>query len=580
MITLEKIVLKNFFSISNAEINLEDQGLVVVHGRVGSGKTALTCESVLYGLYGTSFEYGQNPGQAVRKNTEKEFSVVVWLRSDNNRFRIMRGKDQSLKLNGLELHRVNDDGTEDRLTRGTSRDTQKLISEGLLKMSERLFRRSVVCSTDMGKFPDASDGEKKSILDELLELWIVQGAYEETAETLKSLKSKLEMANREYSIATERLKEEESYSDHDSDKLKMSLKEEMEVIESKNKELEDLEEAFNTMSEKISSSAKEAKKRIRSVPDNITDEISTIKSSLREISRKKELARQGKCPECGQDTSELCGTHDFGDSEARLSEKLGELASQKKRIEEEIREDEGVMDTLLDKSRKLNREYSELKRSIEKDISSSQIKIVQIKSAISKSEDAEERIRRVKKNIDELSEAISLVRSSIKDEEVLSELFSPKGFRLAIIRSVIPFMNQEAERVSVLLNTPIRVKFSIRGSDESYSGNLSVEVYNPIGAWQYHGSSAGERRTIDIIILMCLMSLNNKRNNRFNHVFFDETFEKLDPPLQRAVLHLLRDISKSRSSVFLITHSATELKQEVDQTWEVNRGGILTINKS
>ena len=165
MITLERIILKNFFSISNAEINLENQGLVVVHGRVGSGKTALTCESVLYGLYGTSFEYGQNPGQAVKKNTEKEFSVVVWLRSDNNKFRIMRGKDQSLKLNGLELHRINDDGTEDRLTRGTSRDTQKVISEGLLKMSERLFRRSVVCSTDMGKFPDASDSEKKSVLD-------------------------------------------------------------------------------------------------------------------------------------------------------------------------------------------------------------------------------------------------------------------------------------------------------------------------------------------------------------------------------------------------------------------------------
>jgi DNA repair exonuclease SbcCD ATPase subunit len=584
MTTLERIKIKNFFSIGLAELEFENQGLVVVHGRVGSGKTALTCESVLYGLYGSSFEYGSNPGQSVKKNTEKEFSVCIWLKSESGRFRIMRGKDSELKLSGLELHRLHDDGTEDRLTRGTSKDTQKLISDGLLKMSERVFRRSVVCSTDMGKFPDASDSEKKSVLDELLELWIVQGAHEETSGILKALKSEHNALMREFQIAEQRLSEEEAFEISDSRAMEESLSDISDRLKEQTELLETVEELFEVKNEKLMGLAKEAKDHLVSLRTNplfkmLPDTISEIKSSLRELKRIESLVEAGRCHECGQETESIC-PHNIDEEKRKLEENLEAELARKKSLDDRLESAEETVDTISSKSRKLLNKYQTTKDEINTEISSLHRSESRILSELTRAKDAEERIRKAKEAKLDVIGRIDIMKKRIEDEEILEELFSNRGFKLSVIRSVIPYMNEEAGRVAELLNTPIKVKFAIRGTDEAFSGNLSVEVHNPIGAWQYHGSSAGERRTIDIIILMCLMSLSNKRNNRFNHVFFDETFEKLDPPLQRAVLMLLKEISQVKSSVFLITHSAGEIKQDVDQTWEVSRGGQLAISKS
>jgi DNA repair exonuclease SbcCD ATPase subunit len=583
MTTIERIKIKNFFSIGLAEIELENQGLVVVHGRVGSGKTALTCESVLYGLYGSSFEYGSNPGQSVKKNTEKEFSVCVWLRSESGRFRIMRGKDQALGLNGLELHRINDDGSEDRLTRGTSKDTQKLIAEGLLKMSERLFKRSVICSTDMGKFPDASDSEKKSILDELLETWVIQGAYEETVGILKSLRSELGTLMREFQIAEQRLSEEESV-EIDLPTAEESLIDIRRRILEQKESLKDTDDIFEVKNRGIENLAKDARDHLRTLRSDaeiqkISDKISEVRSSIKDVAKMEDLVSRGRCRECGQETDSIC-PYDINHEKTALNEALQRLLEKKGRINDAISLAEERVDALAAKSKKLNTKYLSIKQELNDELISLNRSESRILSELEKAKDAKERIRKAKENREELVGKIDTIKAKISDEEVLEVLFSNKGFRLSIIRSVIPYMNQEADRVAEMLSTPIKVKFVIRGSDEAFSGNLAVEVHNPIGAWQYHGSSAGERRTIDIIILMCLMSLSNKRNNRFNHAFFDETFEKLDPPLQRAILMLLKEIAQVKSSVLLLTHSAGEIKQEVDQTWEVNRGGVLTISKS
>jgi DNA repair exonuclease SbcCD ATPase subunit len=563
MTTLEKIKVKNFFSVGLAEIDLEDQGLVVVHGRVGSGKTALTCESVLYGLYGSSFEYGSNPGQAVKKNTEKEFSVCIWLRSDSGKFRIMRGKDQDLKLNGLELHRLNEDG-----------------SDGLLKMSERLFRRSVVCSTDMVKFPDASDSEKKSILDELLELWVIQGAHEETVAILKAMRSELGTLMREFQMAEQRLSEEESF-ELDSSSLEGSLIEIRQRLEERGAELLNLEAIFKEKSDCIEEAILETKgylSKLRGKP-GFSDGISEARSALRGLDKIQNLVNQGRCHECGQQTDTIC-PHDIKERREQLGSDLEALMERKKQLDDKMEAATDELELLSTKSKKLSSKYLRVKKELDDEVSSLHRSESRVLSELTRAKDAEERIRKARETKSMIMSKVDAIKLRIVDEEVLEELFSNKGFRLSIIRSVIPYMNQEAERVAEMLNTSIKVKFGIRGDDEAFSGSLSIEVHNPIGAWQYHGSSAGERRTIDIIILMCLLSLINKRNNRFNHIFFDETFEKLDPPLQRAVLSLLKEISQVKSSVFLITHSAGEIKQDVDQTWEVSRGGVLTISKS
>jgi DNA repair exonuclease SbcCD ATPase subunit len=581
MTTLEDIEIKNFFSVSHAKLCFENQGLVVIHGRVGSGKTAISCESVLYGLYGSSFEYGSNPGQSIKKNTEKEFSVSITLRSESGRFRIRRGKESALKLNGLELHRIGEDGVEDRLTRGTVRDTQKLITEGLLKMSERLFRRSVVCSTDMSKFPDTSDSEKKSILDELLEMWVVQGAHEETLSALKSIKYEFDILNREYQIAESRLSEEESFSIPDLVSLRQSLRTTKSKISSQTDELGQLEEILENKSALLHKSLEKAREDMKNMSSqSVSDKMSEVKAEIREITKKRRLMGQGKCQECGQPTDSLCSHDLLDDKEKQLVEVLDKLIDQKNEIDQRKNEAHEGIDKILKKEKKLLSDYSSLKGEIEDEINSLHRIGARIESDLIRAEEAEDRVKKARDNKEKIQEKLGVIKARIANEEVLEESFSNKGFRLSILRSVIPFMNEESERVTEMLNTPIRVKFAIRGSEESFSGNLSIEVHNPIGAWQYHGSSAGERRTIDIVILMCLLSLANKRNNRFNHMFFDETFEKLDPPLQRAVLSLLKEMAKTKSSVFLITHSANEIKQDVDQTWEVNRGGVLTISKS
>lgn len=580
MVTLEKTSVKNFFSVGSAEINWEDQGLVVVHGRVGSGKTALICESVLYGLYGTSFEYGQTPGQAVKKNTEKNFHVIHTLRSESGRFRIMRGKDPELKLSGLELYRVNDDGSEDRLTRGSIKDTQKLISDGLLKMSERLFKRSVVCSTDMGKFPDAPDSEKKSILDELLELWVLQGAHEETISSLKAIRLEAAQVEKSLEVAKIRLDNELKLEAEDPKTLRARIRELMTEADHMREDLASLESAYQSRESSLSDKIVAARRRCRelAVSQEIFDKIAQANASIRALNEKKSLSEKGNCPKCGQKTDDLC--ENFHEDLDELNQKLEDLREEKKAQEDDYNQAEDRVTELERKLQSTRRRYQTLRSEGETKLNGIDRQVATLSSDLKRAQEMEDRVMQLRVAVDREQQALQALKLKQETEEVLERLFSTKGCRLSIIRSVIPFLNEEADRVSGLLGVPIQVRFSVRGSDESFAGALTVDVHNPIGSWQYRGSSAGERRTIDIIILMCLMSLSNRRNNRFNHVFFDETFEKLDPPLQRAVLMLLKEISTTKSSVFLITHSAGEIKQEVDQTWEVSRGGVLSISKS
>jgi DNA repair exonuclease SbcCD ATPase subunit len=75
MVTLERLRLENFLNVAEADVPLRDQGLVLIVGENGSGKSAIFTEGPLYGLYGESFRYGPKPGRDVIRTGAKRFFV-------------------------------------------------------------------------------------------------------------------------------------------------------------------------------------------------------------------------------------------------------------------------------------------------------------------------------------------------------------------------------------------------------------------------------------------------------------------------------------------------------------------------
>lgn len=572
MIVLETVSVKNFFWIDEASISLKDRGLVLVHGRVGAGKTALLCESVLYGLYGTSFEYGQKPGTSVMKRTAKEFFVEVVLSSDSGRFKIRRGKFE--RLNGVELLKEDESGVFVPITGGTSKITQQMISKDLLGMSESLFRKSVICSTDMARFPDASDAEKKEIFDELLELWRLQKAFDETAANVKELKREKERLEASVRTARARVQEAEEGKRHSS----KALRKKVESLRADMGEAEDYlsEVKAKYLGKRERLAAALANVPSTTVPDTLHDAIAAARSAIKEHDRISDLIERGHCPECGQET----GSVHLHEPRVALEERLRSLLEEREELVERGRAEEAERRRLNQKLERLKEQFDGIAEDIRRDISKTAILIERVTAMVEAAKLTEGRIEELEEELSSLEKDLASVTAKLTDEEVLQGIFSKKGCRNSIIRSVIPFLNEEAERVAIALGAPMRVTFSIKEEDEAFTGSLAVEVNNPTGACRYHGSSAGERRTIDLIIMMCFISMAGRRNTRFNQSFFDETFEKMDAPLQRSVLGLLRSLTSDKSSVFIITHAAEEVRLLVDEHWEVQKGGIVTITKN
>jgi DNA repair exonuclease SbcCD ATPase subunit len=147
------------------------------------------------------------------------------------------------------------------------------------------------------------------------------------------------------------------------------------------------------------------------------------------------------------------------------------------------------------------------------------------------------------------------------------EAFSQKGIRSFIFETALPQLMERANYYSsVLTGGTILIEIlptTMVKSTGNEKEKLNIIVTNSLGASEYSGCSEGEKRRVDLCILLALQDLIASRGSRkWSTVIYDELFDTLDNTGISSVIDLFKSMCDSKS-VYIISHNS-DLKAYFD----------------
>lgn len=375
---------------------------------------------------------------------------------------------------------------------------------------------------------------------------------------------------------------EQCEDDIDSNETKKSKN--IKNIDKMKKTLNELEETVGTPcptcgkpldESHIQSAVEECNSQI----DKSNSVINDCDKSISELSKKIDEYREDK-QELEEEVDDIdTDLKKYHDLLSKLQKKLkqeqevsSEVLSKEKQYNRVEREYNNVLSDLKsydDKIKNLNEEIDELKE--QKNPYDAQIK------------QYKHQIKQLQPEYNELNEEKQQFDS---DEQVLNfwlQGFSNSGIKSMLLDDITPFLNQRTNRyLRALSGDHIAVNFTTQ--TKLKSGELrekfQIEILNQDGGNSYISNSSGEKRRIDVAINLALQDLISSRaNKKINLVFLDEVLDALDSAGIEDVLKLLQEISKEKSSVFVISHNEN-IQTSFENFLVVRKnGGYSTIVK-
>lgn len=629
----EKLTIQNFMSIRTAEVELSNQGLILIQGNNnddsafesnGAGKSTIF-EALTYSLFEKTVR-GLKSDEIINENVGKNCAVFLDLKDDSGiPYRIARYRKHNEHKNNVYIYR---DGKN--ITQKSSKDSNKFI-EALIRMDYETFTNSILFGQGLVKmFSIASDSDKKAILEKMLSMTVFKEAQDKAKERLseqkdeitKALANELRLKNLieevEATISTLKKTEEEHATNVNAEIERLSkellqaekdITQECMVATDEEMKLEKLNVLKTKIEQKLSKfdEFQESRNKLVGIMQATLLEKKKIETEVSELDKEAEKIRSGEgtnCPACGQeitkDTTEEALKH--------VSKKLTKLFIRKKELVsllEEQKEDLTKVDKYLEGKKKLLEQKDTIFREIS-DINALiktrdrirndlENRIKQLNDSIeSRKNDLEKTykpmIEEKEKQLELLNQKLvdtAKARSKLSEEVDLIEFwvkaFGNSGIKSYLLDSVTPFLNERANYyLSKLAGNTTEIEFSTQTRLKSgeVKEKFEIRINNLVGGTSYTANSTGERRRIDLAISLALQDLVMSRSNgKMNILLYDECFDGLDSVGCESVIQLLQEIQKDVESIFVITHNDF-LKPYFDRYLVVTKeNGQTTVKK-
>ena len=616
------LTITNFMSYKSATLDLKHRGLILIEGQKngvtsfsnGSGKTNLL-ESIIWCLWGSLYSK-KVPANDVVFDGKSDCSVS--LEVDNfvvTRYRKHRKFKNELHLliDGKDARGAKDDDTQEKIN--------KLLGSTFESFSQSVFLGQGVLKS----FASATETERKIILEKLLG----NERYQEVLKNiitpnLKEIKEKLEDLNDDFELLTEekikglgrvdflkdkhRLFEKEKTIKVEGIKAKLNItrvispdtksgKEiEAEIAdhESRISTLEDSLKGLSALDAEILQSVK-AVSRLEMEQDRHTSDVENLERQLR--APITSLVNKN-CPTCGKKVEEA----DVSLYKKKIEDQLDLLKksavtgikplraelTRKKEEKEHLLQNRHKIDVLRKQISDLRHELLEISKLEEKErIEKEKLKVA-LKEAVDQTSPYPELIAKEEADVKELVkkesdllEQISKVKEEIPYWETYENIFSRTGRQeLPSIPSlrldnILPQLTDGTNRRLRELNPDLTAEFDTTSTTQrgKATDKFSIVIKNANGADVYGGNSGGERKLVDIAIMLALGEIVSGRNRqKIPLILLDEVFGSLDTNNSEAVMDLLRNEAKLKDSVFVTTLSP-EFSAMFDKKILVNKVG-------
>jgi DNA repair exonuclease SbcCD ATPase subunit len=312
-------------------------------------------------------------------------------------------------------------------------------------------------------------------------------------------------------------------------------------------------EAYNAMVKFIQEEATSVKERL----DIIKEKMDSLKLALidRENQKKFDQLQTAKV-----DISKYDSMYIVLEGQMKAFEDKLEILQLKKTELEELNRKLAVLENDIDTSKKRQEELRAERKKADEEDPYQELKAKEITNITS----YEEQIKRTELEIDlfmQYTEACRYWEKAFGDKD---------GIKAYIYDKVFPFLNARCNHyLSILSSNQITAAIGL-----DTKGRFIVSTENRIGSDNYGGNSGGEKRRIDMSIMLALHDLVASRKHRSNILILDEIFDTLDVSGIDATMTLLDDISQSYDSIFVISH--TNFEEYFDNRIHVLKNGNIS----
>lgn len=523
MLHLRKLTLSNVATHDKTQVELPAKGLICLTGANGAGKSSLL-EAVALGLWGETLR-GETCWRAGEPGE-------VTITTDQVQATRKRSKAGTAKLDwsGLRL--------DDAPVYETTTKAQTAL-EALIGSYDVWRRTCVLSSLDSAAFSLARDSDRKRLLEEFLGLSMFDAALDACRADRRAALIKAQAAE------TSR-KEVNSQLSFAQSQLKQAIEDQQRLLgDTGGKDLDQLKAEGTRLAELTARAKADVEKAVQRVR---TLERSSAAEEAKVQAEAARLARIGKdsCPTCGQSVTDMRAhlQAELDAAKAEAAAKVAELAQELAIAKDEWAE-------LAEEAAALDAKLTAIRTDYQVAASQTKQRLI-----------ADERRKSAEKA---LAEWTAKAAAQAQDEgkaakdaahlEAVEQVLGLRGVRAQVLDHALGALEQQANAwLSRMPTEHGALSITLAGSTTQKSGSVVDAISLRVRGRPYAACSGGERRRVDVAILLALRELAVAAHGRDGSLLCDEVFDALDQQGQADVAAALKEMAQDRL-VMVITHS-------------------------
>ena len=524
----------------------------------GSGKSTIISETIFYNLFSRSLRglrQKVKQDNMIKNGREQLFNEVEYFIDNSNEPSTLSIQRIKKRDGGSSVAvSLNDEKKEQRGKRLTDKDIKTFID-----LSPDVFSQIVVYYRDNINLLNMNYGQRLDFFKNIINLTIIDEYYAK----FKAFKTKNDIKLRELQLTYTNVEEIIDIISKNKSKYDSFINDKIAEMEKKLAEYEKIEVKDTT---ELLKKKKELYDELKVINEKINELTSKSTYDNRAISKLKDEAHKiksvsgGKCPVCYQEVSSKYVNSVING----YIEEIKKFQANIKKYDEEKAELTKELKKYKPKIEKIENEINQIK-------SDNLIRQNNIDNCKNEIKRLKREFVNQKNNADEISKldwynkkkigfknAIEIRTKWQEASNYWYEAFAPKSLlRTAIVSKYIMLLSDTFDYyISKLYNNEIIGKITI---DDD--GNIDISLYKDDYEINYWQLSSGERKRIDIALLLSLYEFTSYVNkNIAKFLILDECLDNLDGYGRECVIDTLVDVQKRHNiDIFLISHTEIPL---------------------
>lgn len=535
----------NFASYKSLEFNFADQGLCLVSGPTGSGKSTL-CDIVPWILFGRTAKDGAVDEVRAWNSHDGTTGLIALERPEGGVLYVHRMRAPN------DLYFDIDGGPP---TRGKDlADTQRLINQAIgIDLETYLAGAYFHELSHTASFFIANAKQRRTLVEQMVDLSLATKLTNEMSEYKKELKKEITAAVQSVSL--------------NRNTIEILVKKQKEAklaakawADANEVEISIAQSALDTWAQtsKVAATACEQRREAfeierRAHIAKLEEEIATALSLKRPDSYYEEPLRLLREEQTRHAQNKVCPT--CGASE----ENEHRWVNQKDiyRLELGLKENRQIDITVAAIKRTLNFHVKQKNPHPSYQVTDNPF-IAQLEKLRTSKNPHEAPLTRLNKEVRETrkalidaEDAVQALNQDLDDIETLLDVTA--SFRATIVKSSISILESSTNEIlATYFDAEIRVMFSSREADK-----IDVQLYKDGNLCSYSQLSKGQRQLLKLCFSVSVMkSVANFNHTQFDALFFDEALDGLDDNLKLKSFRLFESLALNHSSVFVVEHSS------------------------